>query len=155
MLQNLSLPVFRENVWVVESDSLLRQIMRLPDSGANIKLSELELGIGPFVVGPAVERKIGLSAFSQLTIDAASWRTAEWAKTRGLLFRSACEHAGTRRIPAKTCNHLSRSSPEAMKEIKKMFWHDTDHWDQLLAERAKISGHLVVSPLSAKSDCDV
>ena len=53
-------------------------------TGADIKLSELEIGIGPFVVGPAVERKIGLSAFSQLAIDAASWRTAEWAKTRGL-----------------------------------------------------------------------
>ena len=53
-------------------------------TGADIKLSELEIGIGPFVVGPAVERKLGLSAFSQLAIDASSWRTAEWAKTRGL-----------------------------------------------------------------------
>ena len=51
---------------------------------AEIKLSELAVGIGPFVVGPAVERKMGLAAFSQLSIDSSSWRSAEWAAVKGL-----------------------------------------------------------------------
>jgi methylglutaconyl-CoA hydratase len=118
---------------------------------ANIKLAELELGIGPVVVGPVVERKIGLSAFSQLAIDAASWRTAEWAKSRGLF----CEvHSTLQELDeslARLIQHLSHSSPEAMKEIKKMLWHDTAHWDQLLAERAKISGQLVITPMAQRA----
>jgi len=123
----------------------------LAHSEANIKLSELELGIGPIVVGPAVERKIGLSAFSQLTIDAASWRTADWAKSRGLFSEV---HANMQELDEslqRLIDHLSRSSPEAMKEIKKILWHDTAHWDQLLSERAKISGHLVVTPLAQRA----
>ena len=41
---------------------------------AAIKLSELAIGIGPFVVGPAVERKLGLAVMAQLAIDARSCR---------------------------------------------------------------------------------
>src|ERR1044071_2629580 len=62
--------------------------------GASVKLSELAVGIGPFVVGPAVERKIGKSAFCQLTIDATEWHSAQWAKEKGLyaeIFSSAVE----------------------------------------------------------------
>ena len=120
-------------------------------TGADIKLSELEIGIGPFVVGPAVERKLGLSAFSQLAIDAASWRTAEWAKTRGLYSEV---HANIQDLDdslERLVNHLSHSSLQAMKEIKKILWHDTAHWDQLLPERAKISGQLVITPMAQKA----
>jgi methylglutaconyl-CoA hydratase len=120
-------------------------------TGSDIKLSELEIGIGPFVVGPAVERKIGLSAFSQLAIDAASWRTADWAKTRGLYSEV---HANLQELDEslqRLVNHLSHSSPQAIKEIKKMLWHDTTHWDQLLAERARISGSLVITPAAQKA----
>ncbi len=120
-------------------------------TGADIKLSELEIGIGPFVVGPAVERKLGLSAFSQLAIDAASWRTAEWAKTLGLYSEV---HATTREMDdslQRLINHLTHSSPEAIKEIKKMLWEGTSHWDQLLAERAKISGSLVITEHARKA----
>jgi len=120
-------------------------------TGADIKLSELEIGIGPFVVGPAVERKLGLSAFSQLAIDAASWRTADWAKTRGLYSEV---HTGLQDLDEsiqRLVNHLSRSSPSAIREIKKMLWHDTSHWDQLLADRARISGSLVISPMAQKA----
>jgi len=114
-------------------------------TGADIKLSELDIGIGPFVVGPAVERKLGLSAYSQLAIDAASWRTAEWAKTRGLY---AEVHANIQEVDdalQRLVNRLSHSSQQAVKEIKKVLWHDTGHWDQLLAERAKISGYLITT----------
>ncbi len=120
-------------------------------TGADIKLSELEIGIGPFVVGPAVERKLGLSAFSQLAIDASSWRTADWAKTRGLYSEVHASLQDLDESLQRLVNHLSHSSLHAIKEIKKMFWHDTAHWDQLLAERAKISGSLVITPMAQRA----
>ncbi len=120
-------------------------------TGAEIKLSELEIGIGPFVIGPAVERKLGLSAFSQLAIDAASWRTAEWAKTRGLYSEV---HANLQDLDDSLdilVKHISLLSVPAMKEIKKILWHDTAHWDQLLADRAKISGSLIVTEFAQQA----
>jgi methylglutaconyl-CoA hydratase len=113
--------------------------------GADIKLSELAVGIGPFVVGPAVERKIGTSAFSQLTIDAASWRNADWAKRKGLFAELHPTIEDMDESISKLANTLSHSSPEAMHEIKKILWKGTEHWDELLNERAKISGRLVLS----------
>lgn len=112
---------------------------------AAVKLSELAIGIGPFVVGPAVERKIGASAFSQLAIDATEWRSAEWAKKHGLY---AEIHNTTDELDdavKSLAERLAHSSPEAMWELKKAFWHGTDHWDILLSDRAAISGRLVLS----------
>ncbi len=120
-------------------------------TGADIKVSELEIGIGPFVVGPALERKIGLSAFSQLTIDAASWRTAEWAKTRGLFSEVHMNVNELDESIQRLANHLIRSNPQAVKEIKKILWQGTSNWDQLLSERAKISGQLVVTEQAQKA----
>src|SRR5450631_4927583 len=120
-------------------------------SGAEIKLSELEIGIGPFVVGPAVERKLGMSAFSQLAIDAASWRTADWAKSRGLYSEV---HGNLQELDEsiqRLVNRLSHSSPVAISEIKKILWQGTTHWDQLLAERAKISGQLVITEMAQRA----
>ncbi len=112
---------------------------------AYVKLSELAVGIGPFVVGPAVERKVGLSCFSQLAIDATEWRSAEWAKKHGLyseLHGSVEEMDEAIRALAE---RLAHSSPEAMAQLKKVFWQGTEHWDVLLSERAAISGRLVLS----------
>ncbi len=112
---------------------------------ASVKLSELALGIGPFVVGPPIERKIGLSAFSQLAINATEWQTAAWAKSKGL-FQEVFDT--TPQLDAYLdhfCQNLISSSPEALLAIKKMIWHDTDHWDNLLDERAGISGTLVTN----------
>ncbi len=112
---------------------------------ADIKLSELAVGIGPFVVGPAVERKIGPAAFSALSIDAAMWRNSEWAKRKGL-FAEVHENIENMDESIERLAHfLSHSNPEAMAEMKKMLWRDTDHWDLLLKERAAISGRLVLS----------
>jgi methylglutaconyl-CoA hydratase len=112
---------------------------------AEIKLSELAVGIGPFVVGPAVERKIGIAGFSALAIDASSWRNAEWAKRKGL-FAEVHESSGNMdEAIHRLASHLSHSSPQAMAEMKKIFWKGTEHWDSLLVERAKISGRLVLS----------
>ena len=112
---------------------------------ASVKLSELAIGIGPFVVGPAVERKIGTSAMSQLAIDATEWQTAQWAKEKGLyaeIFDTADEMD---EAIAKLTKTLANSNPEAMKMLKKIFWEGTEHWDELLPKRAALSGKLVLS----------
>lgn len=112
---------------------------------AAIKLSELAIGIGPFVVGPAVERKVGKSAFSTLTINASEWRDASWAKENGLyvdVFNTVDELDAEVESLVK---RLSRYNPEAMAMLKRIFWEGTDHWDSLLMERAQMSGKLVLS----------
>lgn len=114
-------------------------------SDASVKLSELAVGIGPFVVGPAVERKIGAGPFAQLSIDATEWRSAQWAYERGLY---AELHDTTEALDAaveKLASRLAKSSPEAQLELKKIFWQGTENWDTLLTERAGISGKLVLS----------
>lgn len=116
--------------------------------GADVKLSELALGFGPFVVGPAVERKIGLSAFSSLTIDATMWRDAEWARRRGLYAELHGRVTEMDESIQRLANTLAHSSPEAMTLLKQNFWKGTEHWDQLLTERAAISGRLVLSEFS-------
>jgi methylglutaconyl-CoA hydratase len=115
---------------------------------AEIKLSELAVGIGPFVVGPAVERKIGLSAFSQLSIDATMWRNADWARRKGLFAEVHPTVTGMDESIDRLAETLAHSSPEAMQELKKIFWKGTEHWDKLLPERAAISGRLVLSEFS-------
>ncbi len=113
--------------------------------GAEIKLSELAVGIGPFVVGPAIERKIGTSAFSQIAIDATLWRNEDWAKKKGLFAEVHPTVSDMDDSIERLTSTLAHSSPEAMKNMKNIFWKDTDHWDILLKERAKISGQLVLS----------
>lgn len=112
---------------------------------AEIKLSELAVGIGPFVVGPAVERKVGTSAFSQLAIDAAMWRNAEWARRKGLFAEVHSHIDGMDESILRLSNLLVHSSPQAMAEMKKIFWKGTEHWGTYLIERAAISGKLVLS----------
>lgn len=118
---------------------------------AEIKLSELAVGIGPFVVGPAVERKIGTSAFSQLAIDATMWRNADWARRKGLFAEVHSHVDGMDESIARLTETLSHSSPEAMAEMKKIFWKGTEHWERLLIERAAISGRLVLSEFTRKA----
>jgi methylglutaconyl-CoA hydratase len=112
---------------------------------ASVKLSELAVGIGPFVVGPAVERKAGLSGMSAMAINATKFFDAEWAREKGIytdIFEDAEQMDEAIMTLAKK---LANSNPEAMHELKKIFWSGTDHWDNLLVERAGISGTLVLS----------
>lgn len=118
---------------------------------AAIKLSELNVGIGPFVVGPAIERKIGLSAMSQIAIDANSFYSAEWAKQKGLfthVFESTDElDEAVKTFAESLCNY----NTEAMAAMKNIFWKGTEDWDDLLTERAKISGRLVLSDFTKET----
>ncbi len=118
---------------------------------ASIKLSELNVGIGPFVVGPAVERKLGLSAMSQIAIDANTFYPANWAKQKGLfthVFETTEElDKAVQQFAENLCNY----NPEAMREMKNIFWQGTENWDALLAERAIISGRLVLSEFTKET----
>ena len=118
---------------------------------AEVKLSELAVGIGPFVVGPAVQRKIGLSAMTQLAINATEWRSATWAREEGLftdIFDSISEMDEA--INALAIQ-LAKSNPEAMKMLKTTFWAGTEDWDTLLLERAAMSGKLVLSDFTVNA----
>lgn len=112
---------------------------------ASVKLSELAVGIGPFVVGPAVERKIGKAAFAELTINATEWRSSSWAKQKGM-FAEVYATLGELDLAINTISEkLLSSNPEAMSMLKKVFWEGTENWDTLLTERAAMSGKLVLS----------
>ena len=112
---------------------------------ASVKLSELAIGIGPFVVGPAVERKTGTSAFSQLALDATTWYDASWAKTNGIYAEVLDDVAALDEAVNKLATTLANSNPEALSMLKDIFWQGTEHWDTLLYERAQTSGTLVLS----------
>lgn len=118
---------------------------------ADVKLSELAVGIGPFVVGPAVERKIGLSAMSELAINATEWRTADWAKKKGLYTDVYDEVTEMDDEINRLAERLAKSNPEAMAMLKSVFWQGTEHWDTLLAERAAMSGKLVLSDFTVNA----
>lgn len=118
---------------------------------AEVKLSELAIGIGPFVVGPVIQHKIGVAAFSHLAIDSSLWRSGDWAKRKGLF---AELHASVENMDEsidRLSNKLAHSSPIAMAEMKQIFWKGTEHWDELLKERAAISGKLITSDFSKKA----
>ena len=112
---------------------------------AAVKLSELAVGIGPFVVGPAVERKIGKAAFTSLAINATTWRDANWAKNVGMYADVHATIANLDEAVNSLAQKLAASNPDAMAELKKVAWKGTENWDTLLIERAGISGQLVLS----------
>ncbi len=112
---------------------------------ASIRLSELSIGIGPFVIEPAVSRKIGVTAMSQMTIDAETFFTPQFAKDKGM-YADVFETTEALDDAVKTlAQKLAGYNPEALSEMKKVFWKGTDHWDDLLSERAEMSGRLVLS----------
>ncbi len=118
---------------------------------AAIKLSELAVGIGPFVIGPAVQRKLGVAAFSHLAINAYDWQNAYWAKDKGL-YTSVDDSIEEMDVSIdQLCLKLSKANPSALTELKKVFWEGTDHWDKLLEERAALSGRLVLSDFTKEA----
>lgn len=116
----------------------------MASSEASVRLSELSIGIGPFVVGPAVERKIGKTAFITMSID-AEWHDAFWAKTNGLFTKVFANARDLDVAVSELAKKIAASSAEAVFELKRVFWAGTEHWDELLAERAEINGRLILS----------
>mgnify|MGYP000001973711 CR=1 FL=1 len=118
---------------------------------AAVKLSEFTIGIGPFVIEPAVSRKIGISGTAELTLDATNWKNAYWAKEKGLyakVFKTQKELDAEVEILA---NKLASYNPMALTEMKKVLWKGTEVWTSLLAERAAVSGELVLSEFTKKA----
>jgi methylglutaconyl-CoA hydratase len=118
---------------------------------AAVKLSELAVGIGPFVVGPAVERKMGVSAMATLAIDAQSWKSAQWAADQGLYAEVFDTVQELDEAVDRLAGELASSNPEAMTQMKRVLWEGTEHWEKLLSDRAAISGELVLSDFTRKA----
>lgn len=118
--------------------------------GAEIRLSELAVGLGPFVVGPAIERKIGRAAFAALALD-ADWRDAEWGETHGLYTRVMDTEAAMDSVLPAFAHRLVNVNPEALTQLKRVLWEGTNHWETLLFERAAISGKLALSQFTAQA----
>ena len=119
-------------------------------TSSSAKLSELALGLGPFVVGPAVERKVGAGPFAAFTVD-TDWRDAAWCERHGLYAGVFETHEALDEATNKLATKLAGFNPEAMAELKKVFWEGTEHWDTLLEERAVQSGRLVLSDFTSKA----
>lgn len=122
----------------------------LATEAASIRLSELAIGLGPFIVGPAIERKIGMGAFSAMTID-ADWRDAKWAERHGLYAEVHKDIESLDAAMAKRVSDLTACNPEAMAQLKSVFWRGTDDWASLLESRAEMSGSLVLSEFTRKA----
>lgn len=118
--------------------------------GSSVKLSEIAMGIGPFVVGPAVGRKIGVSAFSTLSLDASTWYGSDWAYSRGLYNKLASSVEELDEMIQKLSTSLANSNPEALRHLKEIHWQATGHWDATLEQRAEISGKLILSDHTKK-----
>ena len=123
----------------------------LASKHASVKLSELAIGIGPFVVGPAVERKIGSAAFCQLAINASEWQSADWAREKGMYAEVHENTQDLNHAVMQLANKLAASNPEAMQMLKQVAWAGTEHWDELLIERAAMSGQLVLSDFTVNA----
>ena len=117
----------------------------LATEAAAIKLSELTIGIGPFVIAPAVERKMGKAAFAELSLAADEWKNAYWAKEKGLYAKVFDKISDLDKEVDILSTKLATHNPEALASMKKVLWEGTENWDALLTERAAMSGSLVLS----------
>lgn len=118
---------------------------------AAIKLSEISIGIGPFVIAPAVERKMGKAALAELTLYPSEWKNAYWAKEQGLYSKVYDSISEMDKELDIHLQKLATYNPEALAEMKKVLWEGTEHWDELLLERAEASGRLALSPNTKKA----
>ena len=118
---------------------------------AQVRLSELAIGIGPFVIAPAVERKIGTAALASLALQPTIWKSAAWAQQYGL-FAEVCPDFETANLAARAkAEQLASYATEAVAELKKTLWANTDHWEELLSNNAEISGRLLLLPETQKT----
>jgi methylglutaconyl-CoA hydratase len=123
----------------------------LATEAASIKLSELTIGIGPFVIAPAVERKIGVAGLAELTLAGTEWKNAYWAKEKGLFATVFETQDELKKETQNLAEKLASYNPEALSEMKKILWKGTENWNDLLIERAEISGKLVLSEFTKKA----
>jgi methylglutaconyl-CoA hydratase len=119
-------------------------------SGASLKLSELAVGLGPFIVGLPIQKKIGMGAFSAMSVD-ADWRDAEWGYRHGLYAELHDDIPALDAALARRVDTLAASNPDAMAQLKRVFWEGTEEWSKQLEERAGMSGTLVLSDFTSRA----
>ena len=115
---------------------------------AAIKLSELSIGLGPYVIEPAVSRKIGSTAFAQLSLDSAHWKSAQWGLEKGLYTECVGDRETLNQTVNEKAERLASYAPEACRELRKLHWKNTQNWDSLLPENAKITAQLALSDIT-------
>ena len=118
---------------------------------ASIRLSELSIGIGPFVIEPAISRKIGVNAFSELTLNPKEWVSAEWCKDNGFYNKVFKTKEELKAATQEFSEQLSKYSPEAMQNLKSIFWENAANWDEIMPQRAAMSGKLVLSEFTKET----
>ncbi len=123
----------------------------LADQNASARLSELSIGIGPFVIEPAITRKIGITAFSEMTMNPTEWKSPEWLKEKGIYNHIFADARTCEEETMIFARNLSVYSLEAMRDLKSIFWQGTEHLPQLMEERAEMSGRLVLSDFTKET----
>lgn len=121
------------------------------DANASVRLSELSIGIGPFVIEPAITRKIGITAFSEMTMNPKEWKTPEWVMEKGMFNRIYEDATACEKAVYDFAKELSVYSLEAMRDLKSIFWQNTENWKEIMPKRAEMSGHLVLSDFTKES----
>jgi methylglutaconyl-CoA hydratase len=122
----------------------------IASKNAYSKLSELSIGIGPYVIEPVVSRKIGLTAFSQLSFDAENWKSSDWSLNKGLFSEVVENQNELNNKLDEITNRISSYSPNAVKNLKQLYWKNTDLWDDLLPKNARITARLVLEEAAQK-----
>tara|TARA_X000000950_G_C13877990_1_gene645679 strand:+ start:1476 stop:2219 length:744 start_codon:yes stop_codon:yes gene_type:complete len=113
--------------------------------GAQIKLSELSIGLGPYIIEPAVSRKIGSTAFAQLSLDSTQWKSAQWGLDKGLYAQVVSDNSALKIAINEKAERLASYAPEACKELRKLHWKDTQNWETLLPKNAEITAQLALT----------
>lgn len=118
---------------------------------ASIRLSELSIGIGPFVIEPAITRKIGIQAFSELTLNPKEWVSSEWCLKHGFYNKTFSDQEDLEKATQEFTEQLSQYSPEAMRNLKSIFWENAENWDEIMPKRAAMSGKLMLSDFTKET----
>lgn len=113
--------------------------------GVQVRLSEISIGIGPFVIEPAVSRRIGLIATQHLTYNPLVWFDSQWALSKGMLDEVVAAEDLTERVSEKA-KEIAGYSPQSIAENKAMFFANTHHWEGVFEVRASKSGNLLNEP---------
>lgn len=117
---------------------------------AAMALTEINLGIGPFVIGPYVERKIGKSAYSAMSVD-ADFRSAEWCKNHDVYHSVSETIEEMDEKLQEFLGKLSERNSDALALIKKVSWEGTEHFDELMPERIHMSASLILEDSAKKN----
>lgn len=123
----------------------------LAESNSSARLSELSIGIGPFVIEPAITRKIGITAFSEMTMNPTEWKSPEWLKEKGIFNHVLSSPEECEKATLDFAKNLSVYSLEAMRDLKSIFWQGTEHLPELMKSRAEMSGRLVLSDFTKET----